>query len=950
MNKTLIILITLILGGCHPVTNPKSTSKTVTTNSPSVATEAILRLDTHGHTSRIGDIITTKEGDIISASSDKTIRIWDSHTGKEKRKILGEIERNSGEIFSIALNPNENFLAVGGKFKGIRIYDYKTGKLIKVLKSHSSVVLDLAFSSNGLYLISGSADKSAKIWRSSDWELLDTIKTHHQSVHAVQIIQENGENFAITAGDDKKLSKYSIKQHKTIKTIKMKNKLRYLANSSKDIALCGKGKEITILDYNLNKIHTLPYSQNKPSGLSYSSNGKLLIAGSSNNNVKVYDASMDYQEITTFRKHNNLTMAVAFIDNQTAVSAGGNNKEIYIWDINRNNQIKDKIIEGVGATVWSIGIKNNTIAWGNESRDIHNPNSLTLKKSINLEDFSLSESIHQNKFKSIPHQKDNYTLKSNSNTSYSGEILNLLKNGKTIASIKRDKRDGYGHNCYGFYKEYIISGGSNGYLKIYNFKGEEVANLVGHTGEIWTIAVDGDRLVSGSSDQTIRVWNLSNLKTELLPTLNIFVSRDNQWVVWSNKGYFNSSIKGDKYVGYHINKGSNHEANYVPSDSYYKTLYRADIIENIWKTGDESQAIKIASRNRKIKKVDVINELPPIISLITPSFIRTDKDNISIKYNIESQSKVEQILVTRNGQKIDTRAVRIKTDPTVRVDLEEGKNIISIKAKNSSATSDALIINVIKKSSTPQNIYKPTLYLLTIGVSKYANPDYNLGLADIDAKEIGKMFKNQEGRIYKKVVLKELLNNEATSGNIMDALDWIERETTQRDIAIIFIAGHGINDEKGNYYFMSHNGDTEKLRRTAVKWIEIEDTIKELPSKVVLLVDTCHSGNIQGSEKRRDITSAIKSIVHADIGSVIMTATTGKGYSYEKSEWGHGAFTKALLEAIKEGKADYNKDGEISIKEIDLYITNRVKELTKGKQKPTTLISDSIPDFTIGMK
>jgi len=81
-----------------------------------------------------------------------------------------------------------------------------------------------------------------------------------------------------------------------------------------------------------------------------------------------------------------------------------------------------------------------------------------------------------------------------------------------------------------------------------------------------------------------------------------------------------------------------------------------------------------------------------------------------------------------------------------------------------------------------------------------------------------------------------------------------------------------------------------------------------------------------------------------------MTATTGSGYSYEQNDWGHGAFTKAILEGIEKTKADYNSDDIVTIKEIDLYVTSRVKELTKGKQKPTTVIPNSVPDFAIGVR
>ena len=63
--------------------------------------EAILQLDTKGHRGLIEDIIVTKSGDIISASKDKTIRVWDSKTGLEKSKILGQIGKGSeGKIYA----------------------------------------------------------------------------------------------------------------------------------------------------------------------------------------------------------------------------------------------------------------------------------------------------------------------------------------------------------------------------------------------------------------------------------------------------------------------------------------------------------------------------------------------------------------------------------------------------------------------------------------------------------------------------------------------------------------------------------------------------------------------------------------------------------------------------------------------------------------------------------
>ncbi len=213
------------------------------------------------------------------------------------------------------------------------------------------------------------------------------------------------------------------------------------------------------------------------------------------------------------------------------------------------------------------------------------------------------------------------------------------------------------------------------------------------------------------------------------------------------------------------------------------------------------------------------------------------------------------------------------------------------------------------------------------------------------------VFKAQEGKLFNKVKCTLLLNNESTRGNILDGIDWLDRETTQKDVTVLFIAGHGLNDDKGSYYFLGHDVDLKRLRRTAVKWRDFEDIVKILPSKVILLADTCHSGGIMGDGVRRamnnNITKAIKELVSTGREQVIMTAATGGSYSLDKDKWKHGAFTKALLEGLGELRADYDRNSIVSIKEIDLYVTKRVKELTKGKQKPTTIIPESLPDFPI---
>ena len=271
-------------------------------------------------------------------------------------------------------------------------------------------------------------------------------------------------------------------------------------------------------------------------------------------------------------------------------------------------------------------------------------------------------------------------------------------------------------------------------------------------------------------------------------------------------------------------------------------------------------------------------------------------------------------------------------------------------AKNAFASSNPARVSLVYQAPQTVDLFKPDLYLLSIGVSEYQDAEMNLDYAHKDALALQKIYKNQEGKLFNQVHVNLLTNQEATRGNVLDAFDWLEQGVTQHDMAVVFVAGHGVNDVKDNYYFLPHDADVERLRRTAVNWGDFNILLADLPSKTLLFVDTCKSGNVTGSKKRgfeSNITGALKDLADTESGVVVMSASTGKESSLENPTWGHGAFTKALVEGMENFKADLDQDEVITFKELDLFVSRHVKRLTGGKQHPTTQVPENIRDFPL---
>jgi uncharacterized caspase-like protein len=160
-----------------------------------------------------------------------------------------------------------------------------------------------------------------------------------------------------------------------------------------------------------------------------------------------------------------------------------------------------------------------------------------------------------------------------------------------------------------------------------------------------------------------------------------------------------------------------------------------------------------------------------------------------------------------------------------------------------------------------------------------------------------------------------------------------------------------VNDESGKYVFLPHDADMEKLLLTGVSVLDIESTISSLRGKTLFFVDTCHSGNVIGGRKvdRPDVNGLINELASPERGAVVFAASTGTQSSIEDPRWSNGAFTKALVEGLN-GKADYGTPGRITVTGLELWIENRVPELTQDQQTPMSQKPGPVTNYTIALK
>lgn len=225
----------------------------------------------------------------------------------------------------------------------------------------------------------------------------------------------------------------------------------------------------------------------------------------------------------------------------------------------------------------------------------------------------------------------------------------------------------------------------------------------------------------------------------------------------------------------------------------------------------------------------------------------------------------------------------------------------------------------------------PATRAVVIGISDYQHPNIpDLQFAHRDAEAFAGWLSSGAGSAGAGASVQTLLNEQATTGQIVAALDGLISASKAGDVAIIYFSGHGDVERVTKFqrgYWLTYDSPPAAYAAGAFSLVFLQDiitTLAEAGVQVVVISDACRAGKLAGSEfGGAQATTAALSQQFAN--EIKILSCQPNEFSLEGLQWGggRGCFSYHLLDALY-GMADANADGAVNLLELGRYLEDRV--------------------------
>lgn len=278
----------------------------------------------------VNAIALSPDGQTLASGSFGTIRIWNLKTGKLIRTINGVHSKKWVRTLTIA--PDNRTLVSGGDDKNISMWNLKTGKAIRTMSGHKGGVNAIAISRDGQILASGSDDKTVCLWNLKTGSRMLTLSGHRAQVNALAFSRDG--QTLVSGSDDKTVRLWNFKAGQlrkvltghagAVKAVAIGPDGQTLASSSSDNTIriwnLKEGKHTRTLDGHSSWVRTLAISPD----------GKTLVSGGAK--ILVWDLK-NGKEKTALQGHSRFVSAIAITPDGKTIISGSPDETLKIWEM-----------------------------------------------------------------------------------------------------------------------------------------------------------------------------------------------------------------------------------------------------------------------------------------------------------------------------------------------------------------------------------------------------------------------------------------------------------------------------------------------------------------------------------------------------------------------------------------------------------------------------------------
>ena len=219
---------------------------------------------------------------------------------------------------------------------------------------------------------------------------------------------------------------------------------------------------------------------------------------------------------------------------------------------------------------------------------------------------------------------------------------------------------------------------------------------------------------------------------------------------------------------------------------------------------------------------------------------------------------------------------------------------------------------------------------LLVGVSEYESGLSPLpqALKDVEAMQQVLLHPDMGNLAHSQLVV--LKNPERQK--LEEAMEKLFVTRQPNDLVLFFFSGHGLKDETGKLYLATRNtkktAQGDLIRSSAMAASFVHESMNRSRSQLqVVILDSCFSGAFgEGLLAKDDGRINIGRELGAQ-GRAILTSSSSTQYSFEQKGEELSLYTRYLIEGIKTGQADFNRDGIVSVGELHQYASEKVQQI-----------------------